>query len=387
MPRTAPTFTPPTWRLTRWLTAVGEDVPQEIRGALLASLFGTIPIFLGGVVNTIMIAGIIAWLKPEPVYTYWLIFETALALLRAYVLWASLKAARAGRRTLTDFYIVLALAWAGSVGYGVFITFMHGDWLPATLAGVSCGAMAGGICFRNYGAPRLVCAMILLTLGPMCLGAMFSPEPSTLIAFIQVPFYFVAMGLAAVKLNKILVSTMLAERANELRAKQDPLTGLANRTGILDAVDALCKSDAPQSHQAALLYMDLDDFKNINDAHGHAAGDRLLTIIAHRIQDSLRPEDLAARIGGDEFVVLTYGMNQATARALADRMIRSVTAPVTLPGVPDDIRIGLSIGIAMIDGDNPDSDTLFDAADQALYRAKRAGGGRTEMQPAVLRTA
>lgn len=381
-PNPAPslTFTPPKWRITRWLTGIGYDIPNDIRAALLVSLFGTLPIFLGGVINTVMIAALIVWLKPDPVYVYWLMAEIGLAILRGYVLWTSLRAARAGRRTYTDFYLILGLAWAASVGYGVFITFANGDWLPATLAGVSCGAMAGGICFRNYAAPRLVCTMILFALGPMCLGALMSPEPATLIAFIQVPFYFVAMGLAAVKLNKILVTTMLAESTHKRRAKQDPLTGLANRAGIFDAVNKLCAESARTPCKAALLYMDLDGFKAVNDTHGHASGDRLLTAIAERVTNQLRANDLAARIGGDEFIVLARNLDHDTASALADRLIRIVQAPFSLPGIPGEIRIGLSVGIAILDGAHTDPDALFDAADRALYRAKRAGGGRSEVQ-------
>ena len=125
-------------------------------------------IFAGGVINTVLISGIVAWRRPEPLYLSWLILELALAAVRVMVLRSALRAARHGGNT--DVYILLALLWAFSVGYGVFVTFLNGDWLSATLAGVSCGAMAGGICFRNYGAPRLVAAMIFLSLGPMCLG-------------------------------------------------------------------------------------------------------------------------------------------------------------------------------------------------------------------------
>lgn len=163
-------FSLPKWRLTRWLTHAGHGTPADIRAALLASLFGTLPIFAGGVINTVLISGIVAWRRPEPLYLSWLILELALAAVRVMVLRSALRAARHGGNTHTDVYILLALLWAFSVGYGVFVTFLNGDWLSATLAGVSCGAMAGGICFRNYGAPRLVAAMIFLSLGPMCLG-------------------------------------------------------------------------------------------------------------------------------------------------------------------------------------------------------------------------
>ncbi len=167
---TALKFSLPKWRLTRWLTHSGHDTPADIRSALIASLFGTLPIFAGGVINTLMISGVVAWRRPEPLYLSWLALEVALALVRVLILRSALRAAAKGGNTHTDIYILLALLWAFSVGYGVFVTFINGDWLAATLAGVSCGAMAGGICFRNYGAPRLVGAMIFLSLGPMCLA-------------------------------------------------------------------------------------------------------------------------------------------------------------------------------------------------------------------------
>lgn len=211
-------FSLPKWRLTRWLTHAGHGTPADIRAALLASLFGTLPIFAGGVINTVLISGIVAWRRPEPLYLSWLILELALAAVRVMVLRSALRAARHGGNTHTDVYILLALLWAFSVGYGVFVTFLNGDWLSATLAGVSCGAMAGGICFRNYGAPRLVAAMIFLSLGPMCLGALFTGEAVTAIVFIQIPFYLVSMSIASHRLNRILVSTMLSERENDRRA-------------------------------------------------------------------------------------------------------------------------------------------------------------------------
>lgn len=366
-------FSLPKWRLTRWLTHSGPDTPADIRAALLASLFGTLPIFAGGVINTLMIAGVIAWRRPEPLYISWLLLEVVLAIVRVTILRAALQAAPKGGNTYTDIYVLLALFWAFSVGYGVFITLLNGDWLAATLAGVSCGAMAGGICFRNYGAPRLVAAMIFLSLGPMCLGALFSGEVITAIVFIQIPFYLISMTIASHRLNRILVSTMLAERASKQRANEDALTGLANRTGLQVALERVCASARGQDSDAALLYMDMDDFKRINDTYGHAAGDQVLTTIAQRMRAMLRVDDVAARIGGDEFIVLVTGIDATAALRLGEHLLLDALQPIALA---DGTRVivGMSIGISIISANNRSPQAALDSADAALYRAKARGG-------------
>jgi diguanylate cyclase (GGDEF)-like protein len=370
---TALKFSLPKWRLTRWLTHSGHDTPADIRAALIASLFGTLPIFAGGVINTLMISGVVAWRRPEPLYLSWLAMEVILAAVRVTVLRSALRAAPKGGNTHTDIYILLALLWAFSVGYGVFVTFINGDWLAATLAGVSCGAMAGGICFRNYGAPRLVGAMIFLSLGPMCLGAAFTGEYVTAIVFIQIPFYLVSMSIASHRLNRILVSTMLAERDSERRASEDALTGLANRAGLQAALERVCASARSHDSSAALLYMDMDDFKLINDTYGHAAGDQVLMTIAQRMRAMLRVDDVAARIGGDEFIVLVTGIDATSALRLGEHLLHDVSQPI---GLADGTRVsvGLSIGISIVSGANRSPQGALDSADAALYRAKARGG-------------
>ncbi|QVQ25807.1 sensor domain-containing diguanylate cyclase [Achromobacter deleyi] len=368
-------FSLPKWRLTRWLTYTGQDTPADIRAALIASLFGTLPIFAGGVINTLMISGVVTWRRPEPLYISWLALELVLAIVRVTILRMALRAAPKGGNTHTDIYILLALLWAFSVGYGVFITFINGDWLAATLAGVSCGAMAGGICFRNYGAPRLVGAMIFLSLGPMCLGALFTGEYVTAIVFIQIPFYLISMSIASHRLNRILVSTMQAERDSDRRASEDVLTGLANRAGLQAALERVCSSARGHDSAAALLYMDMDDFKRINDTHGHAAGDQVLKTIADRMRAMLRVDDVAARIGGDEFIVLVTGIDATAALRLGEHLLRDASQPIALADGTR-VSVGLSIGISIMSGANRTPQAALDSADAALYRAKAQGGRR-----------
>src|SRR3569833_4217856 len=117
--------------------------------------------------------------------------------------------------------------------------------------------MVGGSCFLKFGAPRLAAVMILTSIGPCLAGAMLSHEPLMYIVWLQAPMYFVAMTAAAFKLNKMLVATMRAERENAHRARHDPLTGLSNRRGLINAVEGRLQAAQPGGGALALLFLDL----------------------------------------------------------------------------------------------------------------------------------
>ncbi|MFD1704746.1 diguanylate cyclase [Methylopila henanensis] len=365
-------FSLPRWPATRWLAYPGPDVPVDIRHDLIRSLHGTLPIFAGGVVNSIMVAAIIAYRLPHTLFLTWLGVEVALCLVRLAVLLASFRRAAEGRETPTDLYLALGCLWAASVGFGAFITLLSGDWVASTIACMSAAAMVGGICFRNFGAPRLSAVMTILALGPTCLAAPFSGEPVMFVTFIQIPFYLISMRMAGYKLNALLVATMRAEREHAHQARHDVLTGLSNRFGLMRAID---NSGGRSEDGLALLYLDLDGFKSVNDTHGHAKGDRLLTIAAERLKRLLRSGDVAARIGGDEFVVIARDVEAPKASLLGERLIREIGAPYDL-GDGVSVRIGVSVGVALVPENGDSVPMLLDAADAALYQAKMAGKGR-----------
>jgi diguanylate cyclase len=141
----------PRWRLTRWLADCGPGVPHDIRVALIGNLFGSLPIFAGGVINTLAVAAVITAWKPTMPFIAWLVFEIAVCVARLVVLLMARRAADQHRDTPTDIYLILAIAWSLSVGYGVSVSMASGDWVAATLACLSSAAMVGGICFRNLG--------------------------------------------------------------------------------------------------------------------------------------------------------------------------------------------------------------------------------------------
>jgi diguanylate cyclase (GGDEF)-like protein/PAS domain S-box-containing protein len=156
------------------------------------------------------------------------------------------------------------------------------------------------------------------------------------------------------------------------QASHDGLTGLANRTRLRARMERALTVAAPGSTPAVLL-IDLDDFKRVNDSLGHAAGDRLLEMVADRLLGATRGSDTVARLGGDEFAVLLGVRAPGEITLVADRIVAALSSPFEVDG--RDIRVSASVGVAVADaGESPDD--LLRNADLALYRAKGAGKGR-----------
>ncbi len=161
------------------------------------------------------------------------------------------------------------------------------------------------------------------------------------------------------------------------QALHDGLTGLANRVLFRDRVEHAVERSRRSGAQLALLFIDLDDFKTLNDNHGHARGDEVLATVAGRLADVLRPVDTAARLGGDEFAVLLEDVaGEADALAVATRINDSFRQPLSLDLTP--VRIAASIGVAL--GTGPESaDDLLRNADVAMYAAKQSSRGGAEI--------
>jgi diguanylate cyclase (GGDEF)-like protein/PAS domain S-box-containing protein len=167
--------------------------------------------------------------------------------------------------------------------------------------------------------------------------------------------------------------TALWQAEEELRflAHHDPLTGLANRALFNDRLDTALRTARRHNSTLALLFLDIDDFKGINDVHGHAAGDRVLSTIARRLEGCVRETDTVARMGGDEFTVLLTdiqsegAVSETVARILAvmAEPLDAESGAVKMPSC--------SIGIACYPADGEDADTLLSQADDDMYRIKR----------------
>jgi diguanylate cyclase (GGDEF)-like protein/PAS domain S-box-containing protein len=162
------------------------------------------------------------------------------------------------------------------------------------------------------------------------------------------------------------------------RANHDALTGLPNRSLFRDRLGlALARSRRLGTH-AAVLFLDIDHFKVVNDSLGHTAGDRLLVLVAERLAVVVRPEDTLARLGGDEFVVLVEGIaEEGAAVAVGERLQAALAEPFQLAGA--DVYVTASIGIALARGDEATPESAIRDADAAMYRAKARGRARAEV--------
>ncbi|MEI7864952.1 MAG: GGDEF domain-containing protein, partial [Chthoniobacterales bacterium] len=171
---------------------------------------------------------------------------------------------------------------------------------------------------------------------------------------------------------RIVDEEVAAKRELERRALTDELTNLLNRKAVLDHLDAFGRNQARTGHALAVLFCDLDRFKTINDNYGHAAGDEVLRVMADRIRGCLRSsDDLAARMGGDELLVVLHGVQDlASASHVAEKLCRSAAEPVPIPG--GSVRTTMSIGVTLA-RPSERTDDLVARADMAMYQAKQTG--------------
>lgn len=173
--------------------------------------------------------------------------------------------------------------------------------------------------------------------------------------------------------TRLIRAGILAEQTIRQLSLRDPLTGLANRRFLLEHEKHLFAGARRARTQMAVLAIDLDDFKAVNDRYGHAAGDTVLLTSSERMKQLLRESDVIARLGGDEFVIVLGQVdNAAAAREVANRVVERLRQPIPLEG-GHTAHIGASVGIVLCDPDGDTLDALIKQADAALYTAKREG--------------
>ncbi|MGH7146076.1 MAG: GGDEF domain-containing protein [Planctomycetota bacterium] len=152
-------------------------------------------------------------------------------------------------------------------------------------------------------------------------------------------------------------------------ARRDALTGLWNRRHFLELTEAEARRSGPQSGALTLAYLDLDNFKSVNDTLGHAAGDRLLQAVGRMLQTDLRRQDIAARLGGDEFALLLPG----TGFTEADRLLTRLTGSLGQIGEAQSGNVSFSVGAITFAAPHPSVETMIHATDRLMYRVKRSG--------------
>ena len=233
-------------------------------------------------------------------------------------------------------------------------------WAAPAGAAFATLAAAAGVAFRDrptaFGALLLVAALAMV---PLLLGGLAAR---------------ILVRLDAATTERDTLQAEL-DTAHETRdafrnlAHHDDLTGLPNRSLLYDRLGVAIAHSHRQASHLALLFLDLDDFKSVNDSLGHGSGDRLLVELGTRVRGSVRAGDTVARFGGDEFIVLLDSVTgPEDAARVATKVLEAVRTPFRLDG--HDISIGASVGVSVYPGDGTSPEELVKSADAAMYRDK-----------------
>ena len=226
----------------------------------------------------------------------------------------------------------------------------------------------------------LVAWFLLETLTIATAASFLFGEGEPMLLYLGLPLSMVAAAiLVALGVADRLRDQRRALSEAERRAQLDPLTGVLNRRSILERLEAACVRAQARGLPIALLFIDLDHFKAINDSHGHMAGDDCLRAVIPPIQAELRQSDVIGRYGGEEFVVILSSADAVVARGTAERIVKRV-ADLSIEGHGAPIRVTCSIGVASSDALGVWGEQLIARADAAVYAAKRFG--RNQVQSA-----
>lgn len=306
---------------------------------------------------------------------------TAVALLRVIMAYLLPRLKEFDTRVLELLYELGAFSYAGMCGIIAAQSMMF--HLQSSVQTLTVGnAIAYGVAMaaRNAGRPAIAIGQLGLTLAPVIIVGALSGERSYQILALSLLLLLPAMLSISASIFQIMrtsidaaeTSRLLAEKMR-LLARTDAVTGLDNRTGLNhDALQMIV--DRPESCKLAMLWLDLDKFKEVNDTLGHPVGDRVLAEIGKRLRATAPEGACVARFGGDEFILVA----QVADRAQSERLARSISEQAARPIRVNGRRIdtGASMGVALLPDDGEDLDTLMQGADLALYHAKVGGRGQ-----------
>lgn len=357
----------------RWISEIDLGLPIQVRKRLGAMFFCDRKPFVVGALNSIAVILVAFFRIGNPVFL-------ALAIVEALLLAARLAAMR-NPGTRTDAFFATGLAWAVCQAATITVIVLSRDIPMTVIVLASSLAAIGSIIGRNFAAPRYAMTQVLLL--DLSFKASFGylyPEFIPLIAVQSV--MFVLMNKAMIdQQNSVTVRAITAELESRMHSFRDPLTGLLNRRGLEGAFER----SAANGVQPALLYLDLDGFKQVNDTLGHRAGDILLQEVSHRLTAAIGPDAVACRLGGDEFLVLCEDRSAEAVRHLGARLIVAIGTPFEIESAVL-ARVGVSIG-ATLGGSADDLTSMMVLADKALYAAKAAGKGQCVLHRAGMSNA
>lgn len=245
-------------------------------------------------------------------------------------------------------------------------------WYPLSIPGAY--LLAG----RRVGLCLAAVSIIFLGWANGALAHPYSPSAmvTVWVTILYISAFFHAVSSKSISFHHAMV---VANRSLRELAARDPLTGLMNARAYYEACDRALAQARRGNSPLAMLFVDLDHFKRINDTHGHEAGDRVLKAVAHCLRDSLRQSDLIGRIGGEEFSVLLPDTDLPAARQLAETLRQDIEHLIPDIGDGHCLQITASIGVAVAESARETIADLQHRADEGMYQAKRAGRNRVSV--------
>lgn len=366
--------------------ALESELVPNIRSEQVAQIYAAVPISLLAIVLNSSVLAYIMWgLVPAWIIVSWLVFTNGFSLLRLamYFGYKRLDRGKPVPEIWASLTIPVAIVSGLSWGLASFILFPDDIVYQAFLMLVLAGMCAGAISTLSAVLPALVAyimsVMPLLFIKLLLVG-------STIHSFMAfMTFLFTIMVLTAgyrfnATIKDALVTKHRHRKANEVIERQasfDALTGLPNRRMLMARLKQDLSRAARHGHMGAVLFLDLDHFKVINDSLGHSVGDKLLLEVAERLQQRLREEDTAARLGGDEFIIVMSEAGNSEQEAvenameLSQEIVELFLEPFNING--HELHVTSSIGVVLFPFEDCNVEDLLQKSDVAMYQAKEAG--------------
>jgi diguanylate cyclase (GGDEF)-like protein len=351
--------------------------PERVRERMLETVPTTALSLATYSITLLLICGTTAWITNGATWAWvWLGVSTLLLAWRLLYPWYE---HRSGRPPPLGAIMVSSGLAMASFGFGCAISIRTGNIALTTMAlGGTMGVMAG-VATRWAALPRPAMATMILSMLPPVI-ALASRGGANIMAAAALGFSAISIATFMAHNREVLLASITAGEMLRRKAQTDHLTGLANRAELMQRLGSAC-AELPQESRGpgrkfAVLYVDLDGFKAVNDNHGHAAGDEILQRVAACLHQVVGPDELVARIGGDEFVVMLRDSDALTASAVADEIIKAISREHRISDGRG-LRIGCSVGISMAPDQGREPEVLLARADAALYAVKAQGKGQT----------
>jgi diguanylate cyclase len=368
--------------LVRLLLGKLADAPVAVRQRMLSTIPST-PVSLAFYSFTLLgICATTVYISRAPWAWAWLAFSSAM------ICWRYLCPAiarRSGRPLPLPGIMISAGLSMVSFAFSCTLSILSNDTSLITITLAGGMGVLSGLATRWAALPRPAIAAMVTIMAPPTVALLVHGGAFIAVALV-ITFVVISVATFTNQNHENLLAAITAEELHRRMAQTDHLTGLANRAQLIEQIALNCE-DLPDrqgdpGHRFAVLYIDLDGFKAINDTHGHAAGDEILQRVADCLRQVTGPDEMVARIGGDEFVVLLRDADGLTARGVADEIIAAISREHRI-GDGRALRVGCSVGISLAPLQGREPETLLARADAALYEVKNQGKGHTGLWRAL----